>query len=230
MKTINQVFEEFLKEQQVRLKPRTYGGYEDTMHLFKECLNGYAHQYLNEKDSKLFNKIYNEGNKEYCEIFGPDKIGSSEISEFLDYFMITKVIGSKELMKTVGRVMRKFVKWMNKKGYMPEEEFEDTIGIVDELKDELPKVEELSGLIYDYIQKNPIDDFTESVDGYFRVTKIENRKLWLEGQMGTRGTFGPVSVSTEISSLCKIGWVINLDLAKTGKSWKMLESGNVYPV
>lgn len=229
MKTINQVFEEFLKEQQARLKPRTYEGYEDAMHLFEQCLNGYAHQYLNEKDSKLFDKLYNEGDNEYCEIFGPEKIGSSEMGEFLDYFMIKKVMGSKELMKTVGRVMRKFVKWMNKKGYMPEEEFEDTAGIVDELKDELPKVEELSGLIYDYIRNNPIDDFTESVDGYFRVTKIENRKLWLEGHMGTRGTFGPVSVSTGISSLCKIGWVINLDLCKTGKSWKMLESGNVYP-
>lgn len=125
--------------------------------------------------------------------------------------------------------MRKFVKWMNEKGYKSKEEFEDTAGIVDELKDELPKVEELSGLIYDYIRNNPIDDFTESVDGYFIVTKIENRKLWFEGHMGTRGTFGPVSVSTKISSLCKIGWVINLDLGKTGKSWKMLESGNVYP-
>jgi len=229
MKTINHVFDEFLKEQQARLKPRTYEGYGDAMHLFKECLNGYAHQYLNEKDSKLFDKLYNGENKEYCEIFGPDKIGSSEMGEFLDYFMIKKVMGSKELMKTVGRVMRKFVKWMHEKGYMPEEEFEDTAELVDELKDELPKVEEISGLIYDYIQNNPIDDFTENVHGYFRVTKIESRKLWLEDHMRDKRTVGPVSVSTEISSMCKVGWVINLDLGKTGKSWKMLESGNVYP-
>ena len=59
---------------------------------------------------------------------------------------MTKVIGSKELMKTVGRVMRKLVKWMNEKGYMPEDEFGTTTKIVDELKDELPKVKELSGL------------------------------------------------------------------------------------
>jgi len=113
MKTIKQVFEEFLEEQQVRLKPRTYGGYEDAIYLFEQGLNTYAYQYLGDKDSKLFDKLYNEKNKEFCEIFGPDKIGSSEIGEFLDYFMIRKVMGSKELMKTVGRVMRKFVKWMN---------------------------------------------------------------------------------------------------------------------
>jgi len=63
----------------------------------------------------------------------------------------------------------------------------------------------MSGLIYDHIRNNPIDDFTERVDGYFRVTKIETRKLWLEDYMGSRGTVGPVSVSTEISSLCKVG-------------------------
>ncbi|MCD4809622.1 MAG: hypothetical protein K8R17_06965 [Methanosarcinales archaeon] len=206
-----------------------YEGYENALYIFEQFLNGYAHQYLNEKDSILFDKLHNEEHKEFCEIFGPGNIGPSEVGEFLDYFMIRKVIGSKELMKTVGRVIRKFVKWMNEKGHMPEDEFETTAEIVDELKDELPKVRELSGLIYCYIQDNPIDDFTEIVDGYFRVTKIEPRQLWLEGYVGSIGSVGPVSVSTEITSMCKIGWVINLELGKTGKSWKMLECGNVYP-
>lgn len=67
------------------------------------------------------------------------------------------------------------------------------------------------------------------MDGYFRVTKIESRKLWLEDYMGIKGMVSPVSVSTGISSMCKVGWVINLELGKTGKSWKMLECGNVYP-
>ena len=229
MKTIKQVFEEFLEEQQVRLKPRTYGGYEDAIYLFEQCLNSYAYQYLDDKDSKLFDKLYNEKNKEFCELFGPDKIGSSEIGEFLDYFMIRKVMGSEELMKTVGRVMRKFVKWMNEKGYMNEGEYDNSAEIVDELKDELPKVVELSSLIYEYIEDNPPEDFSESVDGYFRVIKIEPRKLWLEDYIACGGTLGPVSVSTEISSMCKEGWVIYLELGKTSKGWQMLVSGTVYP-
>jgi len=229
MKTIKQVFEEFLEEQQVRLKPRTYGGYEDAIYLFEQGLNTYAYQYLGDKDSKLFDKLYNEKNKEFCEIFGPDKIGSSEIGEFLDYFMIRKVMGSKELMKTVGRVMRKFVKWMNEKGYMNEGEYDNSAEIVDELKDELPEVVELSSLIYEYIEDNPPEEFSESVDGYFRVAKIEPRKLWLEDYIACGGTLGPVSVSTEISSMCKEGWVIYLELGKTSKGWKMLVSGTVYP-
>ena len=211
------------------MKPRTYGGYEDAIYFFEQCLNGYAHQYLNEKDSKLFDKLYNEKNKEFCVIFGPDKIGSSEIGEFLDYFMIRKVMGSKGLMKTVGRVMRKFVKWLNEKGYMNEGEYDTSAEIVDELKDELPEVVALSSLIYDYIQDNPPEEFRESVDGYFRVIKIEPRKLWLEDYIACGGTLGPVSVSTEISSMCKEGWVIYLELGKTSKGWQMLVSGTVYP-
>jgi hypothetical protein len=229
MKTIKQVFKEFLEEQQVRLKPRTYGGYEDTIYLFEQCLNNYAYQYLDDKESKVFDKLYDEKNKQFCELFVPDKIGSLEIGEFLDYFMVRKVIGSKELMKTVGRVMRKFVKWMKEKGYMNEGEYDNSAEIVDDLKDELPKVVELSSLIYDYIQDNPPEKFSESVDGYFRVTKIEPRKLWLEDYIGCGGTLGPVSVSLEISSMCKEGWVIYLELGKTSKGWQMLISGTVFP-
>ena len=229
MKTIKQVFGEFLEEQEARLKPKTYGGYADAIYLFEQCLNGYAYQQLNKKDSERFDRLYNQEHKEFCEVFGPDKIGPSEIGEFLDYFMIRKVMGSKELMKTVGRVMRKFVKWMGEKGYMQAGKFEDTAELVDELKDELPKVEELSGLIYEYIQRHPVEDFSEIRDSYFRVTKIEPGKLWLEDDMGDADDIGPVIVSNRISSLCKVGWIINLELGKTREGWKMLESGNVYP-
>ena len=227
MTTIKQVLNEFLKEQQARLKPSTYRGYDDAIYYFEACLNGYAHQYLDEKDSKLFDKLYDQG-KEFCEIFGPGTIGSNEIGEFLDYFIIKKVMGSKELMKTVGRVMRKFVRWMNEKGYMSNEEYRITAERVDSLKDELPKVEELASMIYHYIENNLVEDFTRTVDGYFTVTKITPGKLWLE-DMGGGQSIGSIFVSSEISSLCKVGWVIYLELGKTTKGWQMLESGNVYP-
>lgn len=227
-KTIKQVLEEFLKEQQMRLKPRTYKEYEEAIYLFEECLDGYAYLYLNEKDRKLFDKSCKGNDKEFCEMFGPNNIGANEISEFLGFFMIKKVMGSKEMMKGVGRVMRKLVKWMNEKGYMDEEEYGNTAERVDDLKDELPIVEELSGLIYEYIEDNPVEDFTETAEGYFRVTKIKPGELWLE-EVGGGGMIEPVFVSNEISSLCKVDWVICLELGKTKKGWQMIESGNVYP-
>jgi hypothetical protein len=225
---MKQVLGRFLREQQARLKPSTYRGYKEAIYLFEDYLDGYAYQYLDKKDRQLFERFFKK-EKEYCEIFGPDKIGSSEIGEFLADYMIRKVMGSKELMQTVGRVMGKLLKWMKEKGYISEEKYEDATEIVDELKDELPKVAELSDLIFDYIENSPLEEyFTETVEGYFRVSSIKPGELWLEDIMDRR-EIGPVSVSTEISSMCKVGWVICLELVKTSKGWLMLESGNVYP-
>jgi len=230
MKTIKQVFGEFLKEQRGRLKPGTARGYEDAIRLFEGYMNGYAANYLDKKERARLRKAEEEDKKEFCELFGPDRIGSSEISEFLDYYMIKKVIGSKELMKTVGRVMSKFVKWMHDKGYMEEEEFEASEVTVDELKDDLPMVEELACLIYDFIENNPPEEKVgEEKDSYFRVTKIGPGKLWLEDYLTGGKAIGPVPVSGKISSGCKEGWVICLTLGKTRRGWRMISVGNVYP-
>ena len=139
MKTIEKVLVEFLREQQIQLKPKTYRGYKDRIKLFKDCLNGYAYQELNGEDSKLFDKLFNEENKEFCQIFRHDKISSCQIGEFLGDFMIRKVTGSKELMRTVSKVMRKFIKWIRKKGYMDGEEYEVAAQAVDGLNNDLPK-------------------------------------------------------------------------------------------
>ncbi|MGQ9722691.1 MAG: hypothetical protein ACUVXA_15380 [Candidatus Jordarchaeum sp.] len=228
MVTMKQVLTEFLREQKARLKPRTYRGYVDAIEFFEDYLDGYAYQYLDEENNQLLDKL-SEGDKQYCEIFGPDKLGACEFGEFLNDFMIRKVMGSKELMKTVGTVMRILLKWMKEKGYISRETYEDAAETVDELKDELPKVEELSDLIFDYIENSPPErDFTETVEGYFRVTRIEPGELGLEDIMEGR-EIGPVLVSNLISSMCKVGWVICLELGKTSKGWLMLGSGNVYP-
>ena len=229
MKTIEKVLVEFLREQQIQLKPKTYRGYKDTIELFKDYLNGYAYQELDEEDSELFDKLFNEENKEFCQIFGHDKISSYQIGEFLGDFMIRKVTGSKEFMRTVSRVMRKFIKWIKKKGYMDEEEYEMAAQAVDSLKNDLPNVTELSDLIYEYAEYAPPINFTKTVEGYFPVTKIQPGKLWLGDYSEQEGKIGPVFVSDEISSLCKIGWSICLKLGKTRKGWEILESGNVYP-
>jgi len=143
--------------------------------------------------------------------------------------MIRKVADSKDFMKTVGRVMRKFVKWIKEKGYMDEEEYGISAEVVDELKDELPVVTELSDLIYNYIGNHPPGDVTETRDGYFTVTKIKPGKLWRGGYMGSGEDIGPVTVSDEISSICKVGWTICLEMGRTSTGWVMLGSGNVYP-
>ncbi|MCR3884805.1 MAG: hypothetical protein NUK54_10585, partial [Methanothrix sp.] len=66
MKTIKLVFQEFLNEQQARLKPRTYRGYEEAIYLFEDCLDGYGWNSLSPKDADLYDELYDEG-KEFCD-------------------------------------------------------------------------------------------------------------------------------------------------------------------
>ncbi|MEA3325632.1 MAG: hypothetical protein U9Q37_10995 [Euryarchaeota archaeon] len=47
--------------------------------------------------------------------------------------------------------------------------------------------------------------------------------------MGSVEDIGPVTVSDEISSICKVGWTICLEMGRTSDGWVMLGSGNVYP-
>ena len=225
MNSIKKVFKEFLEEQKAHLSTRTLRGYEDAIFLFQSYLNEYASQYLDEEETESFE---NKG-KDFCEIFSPGQISNIEINEFLNYFMIRKVMGSKELMKNVSRAMKKLVKWLNEKGYMEQEDYGYSIEVTEKAKDDLPQCEELANLIYACCQYGDYEEYTETVDGYLEVTKIQPGKLWFEDYLGSGKEIGPVHVDYAISSLCKVGWVINLVLGKTRRGWKMLESGNVYP-
>ena len=228
MVTIRQALKEFLEEQRARLKPASYRGYHDAIGLFAAYLDGYAYQYLDGADAARYERLCREKKGEFSDIFGPQVIDSSMISEFLDYFMIRKVMCGKGFMRTTGTVMRRLVKWMHERGHMGDEEREDAMWTVDAVKDDLPKVAELADLISDYAEDAPVGEHTGTVDGYFTVTRVEPGRLWLSNYMGAGKEMGPVPVSEGISSLCEAGWTISLELGKTKAGWRILRSGCVY--
>jgi len=193
-------------------------------------LNNFGHRHLNKTETKRYEKLEASKGENFWEIFGPEHLSSSEIYDFLADFMIREVDGSRPLMETTDRVMSKLVKWLHEKSYMPDKEYEETIKIVKGLKVDLPLVREVTDLRYDYFEKNPVKtDYTSDLDAYFKIVKIEPGKLWLEDYLESGKEIGPVIVSEEISSKCKVGWTISLQVAKTGKVWRILESGYMLP-
>lgn len=228
MKTIESTFKEYLKEEKERLAPKTYGGYEEAIYIFKQYLNGYAYQYLDKEDTERFNELHDKG-KRYCEVFGPEYIGASVMENFLGTFMIRKVIASKETLKTVGRVMHKLVKWLHEKGYMDDETFKETEKDVRKLKSEAPAAEEFSDLLSLHALKYPPENYSETLDDFFRIVKIESGKLWLEDIYDSEEHIGPVLLPSEITSKARTGWTISLLLGKTGETWGVLEAGSAYP-
>ncbi|WP_011306030.1 hypothetical protein [Methanosarcina barkeri] len=229
-RSIHEILEEFLAEQEARLSSKTYSGYEETISFFRTYLNNFGHQRLNRAETERYEELEASEGKQFWDIFGPEHLSSSEISYFLADFMVRKVAGSRTLMETTGRVMHKLVKWLHEKGYMPDKEYEEAAENVKELKIDLPLVGEVTDLIYDYVKRHPVETrYTSDLDAYFDIVKIEPGKLWLEDYLESGKRVGPVVVSEEISSKCKVGWTVSLWVAKTGKVWKILESGNVLP-
>ena len=70
MTTIERALEEFLSEQERRLKPRAYGECEEVVYLFEWYLHGFAYVYLSEEDGKYYDELCDK--KGYCEIFGTE--------------------------------------------------------------------------------------------------------------------------------------------------------------
>lgn len=227
-KTIEAVLDEFLKEQQKRLKPSTMRKYEDIIDLFQSCLDGYGHQYLNKQEAALFDRLYNaEGDehREFCQVFGPEKIADS-VHEFLNYFMIRKVMCGKELMQAAGTVIKKLGKWLKEKGYIQSEIAAEVVSFGATAAKELPATEELAWMLADYADSTAVD-CDEVIEDHFTIEAVEPGKLRLSPFLGNDEIIVPVS--RDISNACRVGWSISGAMGKTGKGWCILEAWNVYP-
>lgn len=227
-KTIEAVLDEFLKEQQERLKPSTVRKYESIIDLFQSFLDGYGYQSLDKQESALFDRLYNaEGDehREFCQLFGPEKIPAS-VGEFLNYFMIRKVMCGKELMQAAGTVIKKLGKWLNEKGYIQSASAAEVMSSGATAAKELPAAEELAWMLADYADRTAVD-CNEVIEDHFTIDAVEPGKLRLSAFSGDEEIIVPVS--RDISNACRVGWSISGAMGKTSRGWCILEAWNVYP-
>jgi hypothetical protein len=227
-KTIEAVLDEFLKEQQERLKSSTMRKYESIISLFQSCLNNYAYQYLDKQEEALFDRLYNaEGDehREFCQMFGPEKIPDN-VDEFLDYFMIRKVMCGKELMQAAGTVTKKLGKWLMEKGYIDSESAEELVSSGATAARDLPAAEELARMLSDYADRTAVN-CNEVIEDHFAIDAIEPDELRLSPFLSDEDITVPVS--RNISNACHVGWSFSGVVGKTGKGWRILEAWNVYP-
>lgn len=212
-KNLHRVFREFLAEQKQNLKPQSYSSYETAMRYFEFYLDCYGSEYLIEEDLLRYEKLLENG-RQYCEIFGPGHIGFREIEDFLSGYIILNAPISKNFLKVTARVMHKLVQWLHEKGCMADEVYEKTNKRVSKLKADLPATMEVSKLISEYAGKSPHGKYAEELNSRFTIKKIEPGKLWFEDFLGSGKLIGPVLVSKDISSRCRVGWTVVLWIGK----------------
>jgi hypothetical protein len=107
--TISEVLAEYLRAEKSRLAPKTLARYTDVIGLFTHSLNGYAANSLSQFERARFDKHFNaegEEHREFCDLFGPEHI-LANVGEFLNYFMVSKVIVGAATLRASGTVMKK---------------------------------------------------------------------------------------------------------------------------
>ena len=228
--TIAEALAEFLAEQESRLAPRTFRGYRDVVDLLQHNLNDYAYQTLDEAEAALFDRLYKAKgaeHREYCDIFGPEKI-LREIGSFLGYFMVRKVFAGRELLRTAATVTKKLASWLARKGYTTAEEAGVAEERASEAARELPAARDLLEHLQAFTEEQrPRGQVRDEVEGYLRIARIEGNALWLEDSLGPRSV-GPVALPAALCRRCQPGWVIAGVVGRVGNRWHLLEAWNVY--
>ena len=229
-KPIRIVLEEFFDEQRARLKPATARQYRDGIELFQLFLNDYGPNHLDEAETALFEQhryTADGDDRDFCDIFGPEKI-PDQASEFLGYFMVRKVIASKQTMAAAGRTIKKLGKWLQQKGYIDADSAKAMAERGGDSARDLPRAQNLAEMLQSAADFSMVDpDADEVIEDHFTVEAVEDCWLTLSPMM-ERGRY-QVPVPHAASEQCQVGWDISGVIAKGPEGWQFVEVWNVYP-
>ncbi|MBI4563465.1 MAG: hypothetical protein HY716_02065 [Planctomycetes bacterium] len=234
---IDEVLDEFLREQRLRLKRAVLSHYESVIDLLQQHLNGYAYESLSKPESALFDKHYNakgEDHREFCQLFGPDKIVGN-LGMFLGYFMIRKVMAGATLKRAAGTVTKRLSKWLAEKGYTSNEAAAAGQERGADAARDLPKAERAAKILFDAADAVPVNPNELADENYlefdhFTLGKVEPGKLWLDVYEGGRTRLlGPITAPKKATDLVQEGWEISCGLGRVRGKWRIIEMGNIYP-
>ena len=211
----------FLKDISGKRSPKTVQKYQDVLSLFHDYLASYAElSYEEYKDKGIVLTAETQ------------ELEDGQVSDFLEWFLIRKVIGPYWLMTSAPGIMKAYIKWLDSKGLLAEGSMDDIVEISRKTTKALPRVEKAASLLYKLCDKNSDrlsgDDFKDENyrEGYGEVIGIIEDKLHLnyDGEKT-----GPIQITKEIAACLKKGDTVNLVVVRKGKLWSPIEAGNVYP-
>ena len=227
--TISEVLAEYLRMERGSLAPKTHARYTEVIVLFRQRLNGYAANSLSQFERARFDKLFNaegEQHREFCDIFGPEHI-LENVGEFLNYFMVSKVMAGADTLRASGTVMKKLAKWLAERDYVGTDDAALTIAQGADAARNLPAAEKLSALLYDLTTGRHVPKDSD-IEGRFSITKVEPGRIWLQDDDGGED-FGPILLTERATKLCRVGWTISGAVRKSGNRCVLVEAFQVYP-
>ena len=192
---------------------------------------------MSANEAARFERGYNaEGkeHREFCDLFGPEKILES-LDSFLGYFMIRKVVAGEDFLRAAGSVTKKLSKWLAEKDYVSPEAAGDATQTSAAAARDLPRAERAAQILRDAADRLGFDVAQLAEEDYlefdhFTIARVEPGRLWLDvrhdGRMRERG---PIPAPEAATRWLRPGWTISCSLGRVRKSWHLLEVANVYP-
>ncbi len=120
----------FLREISDKRSPKTVQKYKDVLSLFHDYLASYAElPYEEHKDKGI---VLTADTQE---------LEDGQVSNFLEWFLIRKVIGPYWLMTSAPGIMKAYIKWLDSKGLPAEGSMDDIVEISRKTTKDLPRVE-----------------------------------------------------------------------------------------
>jgi hypothetical protein len=224
--TIDEALDAFVAEQHERLAPSTYGRYGQVVGLLRCCLDEYGYSALADTDQVRWRDAVEAGDEQaFCRLFGADQI-ATQITGFLDWFMIRKVIAGAGLLKASGTVCGALVRWLGAHGHVDEATARELSAHARQASRELPDCERLASLLHDACDfEVDVDEVSDDdwVEDHLQITDVAPGQIWFDGDVG------PIRVSRRASELARPGWEAMICAARLKDGWRLVEVGSVYP-
>jgi hypothetical protein len=222
--SIAQVVPAYLESLPARRRREAAFGLE----LLQDCLNGYGYQSLKPAERRLYEHHFNQdgsGHRDYCDLFGPEKV-VPELTQFLGWFLIRKVMAGPEDLARIARETGHFVTWLGAQGHIPSTVATVAARLAASAAEALPRAEQVAHLLGPDLAAADIPE--DAIEGQFRVARLAPGRLWLESDEDGRN-YGPLAVPARVSQLLAVGWELSGAIGRAGRAWKVLEVWNVYP-
>lgn len=248
--SIDALMREYLAALPDRRRRRDDGGVTDSLQLLQHALEGYGYQYLSRADGARYEAARDEAELSdalrqrvasdpgseaadelqpaapFCRMFGVALL-VKYLDEFLDDFMIRKVLFTSEMVEATINDVRGFLAWLGEHGHLTAGQTRTALGRIARGADEVPAADRLSSLLYEEGRRSEAqaDRFrdAEIIEDFLVVERVAPGRIWLIG------VDGPLKVPEAASRLARPGWTINLVIGRDGEVWRVLEVGNVYP-
>jgi hypothetical protein len=220
-RTIDEVLDEFLREQEGRLSGATYAKYQNIVGLLK----AYLERYWPGHEGREYDRVTKAGGT-YCGTFGPEEIPDA-YGGFLDYFMPRKVLCGAGTLRAAGTVTKKLAKWLVEKGYV--DEAEAAVEQARTATKALPSASKALDVLSDFLDEHAPDDYTGEIEDHFWVSRVEGARIWLEPLTAGTKVVGPLPVPKEAAARLQVGWDIGGVVGKTPRGWRLVEVWNVSP-